>query len=73
MIGWRVTLFLVGRITFHRKDNELIKALLFGLFAWLIVEALFSAILGVWFNVGVDIAVLSLFSFPLIKALKKNE
>jgi hypothetical protein len=34
------------------------------------VEALFSAYLRVWFNVGVDIAVLSLFSIPLMKMLR---
>lgn len=73
MIGWGITLLLVGRIAFQRKDTELMKALLFGLFVWLVVEALFSAYLGVWFNVGVDVGVLFLFSFPLIKGLKKNK
>lgn len=73
MIGWGATLLLVGRIAFQRKDTELMKALLFGLFVWLVVEALFSAYLEVWFNVGVDVGVLFLFSFPLIKALKKNK
>ncbi|HMB45180.1 MAG TPA: hypothetical protein VKL21_05110 [Candidatus Methanoperedens sp.] len=46
------------------------KAMLYGIVLWLIVEGLFSAYLGVWFNVGVDIAVLVLFSFPIIKALR---
>jgi hypothetical protein len=46
------------------------KILLVGLAAWLIVEALFSLYLGVFFNVGVDVGVLALFSFPLIKAIR---
>lgn len=71
MIGWGITLLSVGRIAFQRKDTQLMKGLLLGLFVWLLIEALFSVYLGVWFNVGVDIAVLFLFSFPLIKALKK--
>ena len=70
MMGWGVTLFMTGRIAFRRNDLELMKALLCGITLWLIVEGLFSAYLGVWFNVGVDIAVLILFSFPLIKALR---
>jgi hypothetical protein len=69
MMGWGVTLLMTGRIAFRRNDPELMKALLCGIILWLIVEGLFSAYLGVWFNVGVDIAVLMLFSFPLIKAL----
>jgi len=64
------TLFIVGRIAFSRNDTELMKAMLYGIVLWLIVEGLFSAYLGVWFNVGVDIAVLVLFSFPIIKALR---
>ncbi|CAG1001197.1 MAG: hypothetical protein OIN86_14535 [Candidatus Methanoperedens sp.] len=69
MMGWGVTLLMIGRIAFNRNDTELMKAMLYGIVLWLIVEALFSAYLGVWFNVGVDIAVLVLFSFPLIKTL----
>jgi hypothetical protein len=38
----------------------------------MIVEALFSLYLGVFFNVGVDIGVLALFSFPLIKAIRER-
>src|SRR5262245_11434455 len=65
MIGWGATLFFAGRLAFRRNDSELMKILLLGLAAWLIVEALFSLYLGVFFNVGVDIAVLTLFSLPL--------
>lgn len=71
MMGWGITLFLVGRLAFQRNDTELMKALLYGLVVWLVVEALFSAALGVWFNVGVDIGVLALFSIPLIKSIQQ--
>lgn len=70
MMGWGVTLSLIGRIAFSRKDTELMKVMLYGLFIWLVVEALFSAYLGVFFNVGVDIAVFVLFSLPLILGIR---
>ena len=71
MMGWGTTLFFVGRLAFHRNDPELMKTLLYGLTVWLVVEALFSAYLGVWFNVVVDIGVLALFSIPLMKSIRK--
>ncbi len=46
------------------------KALLYGLFVWFPVEALFSAYLGVWFNVGVDVAVPAVLGLPLIIAIR---
>ena len=69
MMGCGVTLWCVGRIAFRRNDSELLKALIFGLIVWLVVEAVFSIYFAVWFNVGVDIAVLALFSVPLLKAI----
>jgi len=71
MMGWGVTLFFVGRLAIQRNDPDLLRALLYGLTVWLVVEALFSAYLGVWFNVGVDIGVLALFSIPLMKSIRK--
>jgi hypothetical protein len=71
MMGWGTTLFFVGRLAFQRNDPDLMKALLYGLTVWLVVEALFSAYLGVWFNVAVDIGVLALFSVPLITSIRK--
>jgi len=65
MIGWGVTLWLIGRVAFKRDDSELKRALIIGLAAWLIVEAIASAYLGIWFNVGVDIVVFILFALPL--------
>lgn len=70
MIGWGVTLFLVGRLAFRRNDLELMKIMLIGIAIWLIIEAAISACLGVFFNVGVDFAVLLLFGVPLIKAIR---
>ncbi len=46
------------------------KALLYGLLVWFPAEALFSAYFGVWFNVGVDIAVLAVLSLPLVIAIR---
>jgi hypothetical protein len=62
-----MAIFLVGRIAFKRDDKELIKTLLYGLTAWLVFEAGVSAYLRVWFNVGVDAAVLALFAIPLFR------
>jgi heme/copper-type cytochrome/quinol oxidase subunit 3 len=67
MLGWGTTLLLVGRIAFRRDDAELKRALLLGIAAWLTVEAAASAWFGVWFNVGVDLAVLALFAVPLLR------
>jgi hypothetical protein len=69
-MGWGTTLFLVGRLAFRRRDADLMKALLVGLLVWFPVESLFSAYLGVWFNVGVDVAVLALLSLPLLIAVR---
>jgi hypothetical protein len=71
MMGWGTTLLCVGRVAFRRKDKEIMKALVYGLIVWLVVEAAFSIYFRVWFNVGVDVAVLALFSIPLLKAIAK--
>ena len=71
MMGWGTTLLCVGRLAFRRNDPDLMKALLYGVTVWLVVEALASVYFRVWFNVGVDIAVLALFSAPLLKGLSK--
>lgn len=68
MVGWGATILLVGRIALRRKDGELRKALLVGLATWLLLEALASAWFGVWFNVGVDAVVLTLFGIPLSRS-----
>lgn len=71
LVGWGVTLFLAGRIALRRNDVELIRVILIGVVVWLVIEAVFSARLGVWFNVGVDAAVLALFTLPLLSALHR--
>ena len=72
MMGWGTTLFGVGRLAFRRNYADLMKALLYGLVVWLVVEVGFSVYLRVWFNVGVDIAVLALFGIPLWKGIERS-
>ncbi len=72
MLGWGVTLLLLGRLAFARDDKELKKVLVIGIATWLAFEAAASAWLGVWFNVGVDVAVGLLFAFPLLRGAHKN-
>jgi hypothetical protein len=71
MMGWGTTLLCVGRVAFRRNDSDLMKALIYGLFVWLVVEGAFSIYFRVWFNVGVDIAVSAIFSIPLLVAIKR--
>ena len=70
MIGWGITLLLFGRLAFRRSDAALMQIMLIGIAVWLVVEALFSLYLGVFFNVGVDVAVLLLFGLPLIIGIR---
>src|SRR5471030_2511434 len=55
MMGSGTTLLCVGRLAFQRNDVGLMKALLYGITVWLVVEAVASVYFKVWFNVGVDI------------------
>lgn len=71
LIGWGATLFFLGRFAFRRKGIELMKLLILGIAIWLITEALFSAYYVVFFNVGVDVAVLIILCLPLIKSIRK--
>ena len=73
MIGWGTTLFLLGRLAFRRNDAALLKIMLVGIAVWLVVEVLLSLYLGVFFNVGVDIAVLLLFGLPLFIDIRHIE
>jgi len=72
-MGWGTTLLGVGRLAFRRNDPDLMRALLYGLVVWLVVEAGFSVYFSVWFNVGVDIAVLALFGIPLWKGMERSK
>jgi len=71
-IGFSVLLLLVGRYAFQKNDKDLMKALLSGIYAWLIVEALFSLYYGVFFNVGVDIILMIFLGFPLIRGIQSS-
>jgi hypothetical protein len=73
MIGWGLTLFLIGRLAFSRHDKELMEILLYGIILWLLIEAIFSFYLQVFFNVGVDIIVAILFAYPIIKAIRQPD
>lgn len=72
LVGWGITLFFIGKYAMQNKNFELLRYLLYGLFAWLFIEAVFSLYYKVYFNVGVDIAVFLLFAFPLILFHRKS-
>ncbi|MCL5318940.1 MAG: hypothetical protein M1503_11880 [Thaumarchaeota archaeon] len=72
LIGFSVTILLVSRHAFRNNDAELMKALLYGIFTWLIVEALFSLYYGVLFNAGVDFGLMMLLGFPLIHGIRSH-
>lgn len=69
-IGFSVLLFFVGRHAFQNNDKGLMKALLYGISTWLIVEAAFSFYYGVYFNVGVDILLAVVLGYPLMKGIQ---
>ena len=69
-IGFSVLLFFVGRYAFQTNDKALLKFLLYGIASWLIVEALFSFYYGVYFNIGVDVALLIFLGLPLLLGMR---
>lgn len=71
-IGFSVLLFFVGRHAFQKDDKKLMKALLYGIYAWLIVEAAFSLYYSVYFNVGVDMLLAIVLGYPLIKGIQTS-
>ena len=71
-IGFGALLFFVGRHAFQKNDKALMKALLYGLNSWLIVEAFFSLYYGIYFNVGVDIVLMAFLSFPLLRGIRTS-
>jgi hypothetical protein len=71
-IGFSVLLLFVGRHAFKKNDPELMKALLYGIYAWLIIEAAFSLYYAVYFNVGVDIVLAVVLGYPLIKGIQSS-
>lgn len=71
-IGFSILLFFVGRRAFQANDKALMKILLYGINAWLIVEALFSLYYGIYFNIAVDVVLSAVLSFPLIYSLRNK-
>jgi hypothetical protein len=71
-VGFSVLLFFVGRHAFQTGDKVLMRALLYGINSWLIIEALFSIYYGVYFNVAVDVALSAFLSFPLVRGLRRS-
>ena len=65
MIGWAVTLFIVGRHAFKKNDRVLLLCLIPGIGIWLLIEVIVSFLTGVYFNIGVDVVVFALFSIPI--------
>lgn len=73
LIGLSATFFFVGRHAFRKNDAELMKALLYGLFIWLTVEGLFSLYYRVFLNVVVDVGIMVLLGYPLIKGIRSQK
>lgn len=71
-IGFSVMLFFVGRHAFQHNNKALMKALLYGIMSWLIVELLFSFYYRVYINVGVDIALIIVLGFPLMIGIRSK-
>jgi hypothetical protein len=72
-IGFSVLLFFVGRHAFRTNNKPLMKALLYGIASWLIVEAFFSLYYGVYFNIGVDIALMVFLGLPLLMGIRSKK
>lgn len=68
-IGFFVTVFFVGRHAFEKQDADLMRLLLYGIFTWLTIEALFSIYYRVFLNAGVDLVLAGILGFPLIRGI----
>lgn len=71
-IGFSALLYTIGRYAFQKNDKELMKLLLYGIYAWLIVEASFSLYYGVYFNIGVDVLLALFLGYPLRKGMQSE-
>lgn len=71
-IGFSALILFVGRHAFQKNDTQLMKALLYGIVAWFVVEFAFSIYYQVFFNAGVDIALMALFSTPLLIGIRSR-
>jgi vacuolar-type H+-ATPase subunit I/STV1 len=59
MVGWGVTLFLIARYAFTERRPELLRILLYGLLAWAPVDMAVSIFYGAWFNVALNLVIIS--------------
>jgi hypothetical protein len=71
-IGFSVLLFFVGRYAFQTKNKILMRALLYGIASWLVVEAAFSLYYGIYINVGVDLALMVFLGIPFVIGMRRN-
>lgn len=72
-IGFNVLFFFVGRHAFQNKDKVLIKALLYGILSWLIVEASFCLYYGVYLNVLIDILLATVIGLSFVMGIKPKK
>lgn len=72
-IGFSVLLLFVGRHAFQKNDKTLMKMLLWGIASWLTVEAFFSLYYSIYFNVGVDIALMVFLGLPLAIGVRSKK
>jgi hypothetical protein len=72
LIGLCATFFFAGRHAFRKNDTELMKALLYGLVTWLVIEGAFSLYYGVYINAGVDLGVLIVLGLPLLIGIRSR-
>jgi hypothetical protein len=72
-IGFFVTVFFVGRHAFESRDADLMRMLLYGIFTWLAIEALFSIYYRVFLNVGDDLLLAGILGFPLIQGMRDKK
>jgi len=70
-IAFSVLLLLIGRRAIQNQDKGLAKILVLGIGSWLGFEAAISLIYGVYINVLVDMVIMVVLSFPLLKGIRK--
>lgn len=71
-IGFCVLFFFAGRHALHKKDAALMKAMLYAIAAWLVVEASFSVYYGVYVNAGVDVLLTFVLGLPFVLSLRSK-
>jgi hypothetical protein len=71
-IGFSVLLLFVGRHAFQTNNKALMKALLYGIMSWLIVEAFFSFYYGIYINVLVDVVLTLVLGIPLVRGIQSK-